>query len=72
MVNPLSRVAMGNLLKDKKPIISQRVTKGDPIGSREEEIILDIIHGKRDVSESLGKKEVITLEEAANRIKNNR
>lgn len=72
MVNPLARVAMQNILKDKKPIINSRVdNKKVNLDNKESEIILDIIKGQREVIE--GKKNtVITLDEAANKIKNNR
>lgn len=72
MVNPLARVAMQNILKDKKPIINSRVdNKKVNLDNKESEIILDIIKGQREVVE--GKKNtVITLDEAANKIKNNR
>ncbi len=72
MVNPLARVAMQNILKDKKPIINSRVdNKKINLDNKESEIILDIIKGQREVIE--GKKNtVITLDEAANKIKNNR
>jgi hypothetical protein len=73
MVNPLSRVAMKNLIKDKSPIISPRLdSKGYNLDNKENEIILDIIKGEREVEEKNTRKTTITLDEAANRIKNNR
>lgn len=72
MVNPLARVAMQNILKDKKPIINSRVdNKKVNLDNKESEIILDIIKGQREVIEGR-KNTVITLDEAANKIKNNR
>lgn len=73
MVNPLSRVAMKNIIKDKSPIISARVDgKGSNLDNKENEIILDIIKGEREVIERKTINSMITLDEAANRIKNNR
>lgn len=73
MVNPLSRVAMKNIIKDKSPIISARVDgKACNLDNRENEIILGIIKGEREVVERKTINTMITLDEAANRIKNNR
>lgn len=73
MANPLSRVAMGNLIKDKNPIISARIEgNGSNLDNKEEETIFDIIKGTREVAEGKTRSATITLEEAANRIKNNR
>lgn len=73
MVNPLSRVAMKNIIKDKSPIISARVDgKVSNLDNKENEIILDIIKGEREVVERKTINTMITLDEAANRIKNNR
>lgn len=73
MVNPLSRVAMKNIIKDKSPIISARVDgKVCNLDNKENETILDIIKGEREVVERKTINSMITLDEAANRIKNNR
>lgn len=75
MVNPLSRITMENFLKDKKPIISQRVdnkANKTNIDGVEEEIIKDLIMGRKNVIEDISRKTVITLDEAADRVKNNR
>ncbi|WP_353094552.1 hypothetical protein [Tissierella praeacuta] len=73
MVNPLSRIAMQNLIKDNKPIISTRVeTQADNLDSKEEKIITDIINGEKMVMEGRSKNTAITLDEAVNKIKNNR
>lgn len=73
MVNPLSRIAMQNIIKDKKPIISARVeTQADNLNSKEEKIITDIINGEKMVMEGRNKNTAITLDEAVNKIKNNR
>lgn len=73
MVNPLSRVAMKNIIKDKGPIISARVDgKACNLDNKENEIILGIIKGEREVVERKTMNAMITLDEAANRIKNNR
>ncbi|MDR7855624.1 hypothetical protein [Tissierella sp.] len=73
MANPLSRVAMGNIIKDKSSIISPRLEgNGSNLDNKENELIFDIIKGTREVAEIKTKNASITLEEAANRIKNNR
>ncbi len=73
MVNPLSRVAMKNIIKDNSPIIGDRVHgNGSNLDNKENEIILDIIKGERQVEEKNTRNATITLDEAANRIKNNR
>lgn len=77
MANPLSRVAMGNLIKDSKPIISPRISpkvdsRQSNLDYSEKDLILDIIKGEREVVEVTKANKAITLEEAADRIKNNR
>lgn len=73
MVNPLARVIMGKNLKDVRPIISSSVVnEGKNLDSREIGIISDIINGQKSVVEGIKKNTVITLDEAANKIKNNR
>jgi len=73
MVNPLSRVGMKNVVKDSNPIISARVYgKGTNLNNDENEIILGIIKGEREVAERKTINTAISLKEAANRIKNNR
>ncbi len=73
MVNPLARVIMGKNLKDTKPIISSSVVReGKNLDNREIGIISDIINGQKSVVEGIKKNTVITLDEAANKIKNNR
>lgn len=72
MVNPLSRVMMKNITNNN-PIISARVDgKVSNLDNKENEIILDIIKGEREVVERKTINATITLDEAAKRIKNNR
>lgn len=72
MVNPLARVIMERNLK-AQPIISSRVVNdGNNLDNKERETILGIIKGEREVVEGLTKNTAITLDEAVNRIKNNR
>lgn len=73
MANPLSRIAMGNLIKDNRTIISNRVeNKIGNLGNGESKIISDIINRERQVVEEIRGVKAITLEEAAERVKNNR
>lgn len=76
MVNPLSRVAMQNIIRDKSPITSARVTNKSNYSSNldklEKEIILGVISGEREVEEKNSRNSVISLDEAADKIKNNR
>lgn len=72
MVNPLARVIMERNLKTQ-PIISSRVVDDENnLDDREREIISDIINGEREIVEGTKKNTAITLDEAVNRIKNNR
>ncbi|OZV10217.1 hypothetical protein CIW83_21505 [Tissierella sp. P1] len=77
MVNPLARVIMEKNLKTEKVInsraVNQRVTtEGNNLDDKEIKIISDIIKGEKEVIEGSNKNTAITLEEAANRMKNNR
>ncbi|MCK9444957.1 MAG: hypothetical protein M0Q14_10585 [Tissierellaceae bacterium] len=73
MVNPLSRVAMGNTVQNN-PIISAKtydLDRGSNLTSQEEGWITALIKGEREVVEGTTVNKKITLEEAAKRIKNN-
>ncbi|MDU5083386.1 hypothetical protein ACF3M2_08255 [Tissierella carlieri] len=77
MVNPLARVIMEKNLKTEKVINSRAVnqketTEGNNLDDKEIKIISDIIKGEKEVIEGSKKNTAITLEEAANRMKNNR
>ncbi|MCQ4925870.1 hypothetical protein NE686_22465 [Tissierella carlieri] len=77
MVNPLARVIMEKNLKTEKVISSRAVnqketTEGNNLDDKEIKIISDIIKGEKEVIEGSKKNTAITLEEAANRMKNNR
>lgn len=73
MVNPLSRVAMQNILREKSPRMNlSKESKGINLNNKENDILRDIIKGEREVVESKNKNTIITLDEAVNRIKNNR
>ncbi|NLY85818.1 MAG: hypothetical protein GX077_05670 [Tissierellia bacterium] len=72
MVNPLSRVGMKNLV-NKGPIISPSISGRVSISNldeREEQLLLDLIKGQREVAEGINAKKTLTLEEAAERVKN--
>jgi len=77
MVNPLARVIMEKNLKTEK-VISPRIvnqretTEKNNLEDKEIKIISSIIKGEKEVIEGTKKNTAITLEEAANRIKNNR
>lgn len=78
MVNPLSRVGMKNII-NKGPIISSSISRPSisrtgslsNLDEREEELLLDLIKGQRQVVEGLSTNKTISLEEAVARIKNN-
>lgn len=73
MVNPLSRVAMQNILREKNPRVDlSKESKGINLNTREDNIIRSIIKGEKEVSENKAKNTAITLDEAVKRIKNNR
>jgi len=77
MVNPLARVIMEKNLKTEKVINSRIVnqretTEKNNLEDKEIKIISSIIKGEKEVIEGTKKNTAITLEEAANRIKNNR
>lgn len=73
MVNPLSRVTMQNILREKSPKVDlSKESKGVNLNDVENNIIKGIIRGEMEITESREVNAVITLEEAANRIKNNR
>lgn len=77
MVNPLARVIMEKNLKTEK-VISPRIvnqretTEKNNLEDKEIKIISSIIKGEKEVIEGTKKNTAITLEEAVNRIKNNR
>lgn len=77
MVNPLARVIMEKNLKTEKVINSRIVnqretTEKNNLDNKEIKIISSIIKGEKEVIEGTKKNTAITLEEAVNRIKNNR
>ena len=76
MANPLSRIAMGNIINGNRPIISNRVeNKAGNVGNLyggENKIISDIINRERQVVEEIRGTKVFTLEEVAEKIKSNR
>lgn len=77
MVNPLARVIMEKNLKTEK-VISPRIvnqretTEKNNLEDKEIKIISSIIKGEKEVIEGTKKNTAITLEEAVNKIKNNR
>lgn len=77
MVNPLARVIMEKNLKTEK-VISPRIvnqretTEKNNLDNKEIKIISSIIKGEKEVIEGTKKNIAITLEEAVNKIKNNR
>lgn len=77
MTNPLTRLNMGNLLKDNKVIIHSNkqvntTEKVENLTNNEVGIIKSLINKDREVVESQTSNVVLTLEEMANKIKNNR
>ena len=89
MTNPLSRVAMQSILRERNPRMN--LTKENKqlnlntkkevrleehvernFSKNEDCILKGIIRGETEVIESSSKKAPISLEEAANKIKNNR
>ncbi|TCU64440.1 hypothetical protein EV204_1256 [Tissierella praeacuta] len=82
MVNPLARVIMEKNLKTEKVIspraVNQRetnqreTTEKNNLDNKEIKIISSIINGEKEVIEGTKKNTAITLEEAVNKIKNNR
>lgn len=73
MVNPLSRVSMQNVIRNKNPKMNlTEESKGINLNNKENDLIRDIIKGEREVIENKGINTMITLDEAVNRIKNNR
>ncbi|MFA5577052.1 MAG: hypothetical protein WCZ27_02060 [Tissierellaceae bacterium] len=73
MVNPLSRVAMGNTVENK-PLASKETynqTGASNLGAQEEGWIRSLIKREKGVVESSGANKKISLEEAAKRIRNN-
>jgi len=72
-MNPLSRVAMQNIIRNKNPRIDlSKESKGINLSGNENSLILDIIKGEKEVIENKEKNTMISLDEAVNRIKNNR
>lgn len=75
MTNPLARVAMKNL-SDFKPVGKPKTTgktnnnKNAEIGGNEENLIKNLINGEIQ-AEGIQGKQVFTLEELANKMKNN-
>ena len=72
-MNPLSRVAMQNIIRNKNPRIDlSKESKGINLSGNENSLILDIIKGEKEVIENKEQNTMISLDEAVNRIKNNR
>lgn len=73
MVNPLSRVSMKNVIRNKNTKMNlTEESKGINLNNKENDLIRDIIKGEREVIENKGINTMITLDEAVSRIKNNR
>lgn len=75
-MNPLAMVAMKDRLKDVKISVSYnnntRTFDAKNLDSVQDKLIKDIIQGDKKVVEAKSKNTIITLEEAANNIKNSR
>ena len=64
---------MQNIIRNKDPRIDLSMdSKGINLNNKENSIILDIIKGDKEIVENRTNNTMITLEEAASRIKNNR
>lgn len=79
-MNPLAMVAMKDRLKDVKISVSynnnnnnnNRTFDAKNLDSIQDKLIKDIIQGDKKVVEAKSRNTIITLEEAANNIKNSR
>lgn len=74
-MNPLAMIAMKDRLKDVKISVSSntaRTYNANNLDSTQDKLIKDIIQGDKKVIEGKPKNTIITLEEAANKIKNSR
>lgn len=69
MVNPLARANMKNNLIDYKIKNNMSIETELSLNKDEHQLLKSIIHGEKGVVESKVGNSVITLEEAANRIK---
>ena len=74
-MNPLAMVAMKDRLKDVKISVSNNTARtfdAKNLDSVQDKLIKDIIQGDKKVVEGKSRNTIITLEEAANNIKNSR
>lgn len=69
MVNPLARANMRNNLTNYKIKNNMSIETELSLNNDENQLLKSIIHGEKGVVESKASNSVITLEEAANRIK---
>lgn len=69
MVNPLARANMRNNLTNYKIKNNMSIETELSLNNDENQLLRSIIHGEKGVVESKASNSVITLEEAANRIK---
>ena len=69
MVNPLARANMRNNLTNYKVRNNMSIETELSLNNDENQLLKSIIHGEKGVVESKAVNSVITLEEAANRIK---
>ena len=69
MVNPLARANMRNNLTNYKIRNNVSIETELSLNNDENQLLKSIIHGEKGVVESKASNSVITLDEAANRIK---
>jgi hypothetical protein len=69
MVNPLARANMRNNLTNYKIKNNMSIETELSLNNEESQLLKSIIHGEKGVVESKASNSVITLDEAANRIK---
>lgn len=69
MVNPLARANMRNNLTNYKIKNNMSIETELSLNNDENQLLRSIIHGEKGVVESKASNSVITLDEAANRIK---
>lgn len=69
MVNPLARANMRNNLTNYKIKNNMSIETELSLNNEENQLLKSIIHGEKGVVESKASNSVITLDEAANRIK---
>lgn len=74
MANPLARVVMNNVIKRTNTSNENRnfEEKVNNLTYREQEMIIGIIEGKRQVKEGEQATTIISLDEAAERVKGNK